>query len=385
MNRPLLLTLSAVMLSSLLAGFAAAGDRSLVYFGCYTTQKSGSKGILVAEFNSATGALTQPVLAAGSMDSPSFLALSPDGKFLYSAGESGTPDHKSGDISAFRISLPDGKLSKLNEVSSVGSGPCHVSLDLTGRMVMTANYGGGSVASYGVGPDGKLSPAVTFVQHSGSGANPGRQEGPHAHSMNVTPDNRFALCCDLGLDKVIIYKIDPATGKMTAHGETGLAPGTGPRHLAFHPNGKFAFVNGEMAMNAVTLAYDAEKGTLTETGSASTLPPEDRDKKGLSTAETAVHPNGRFVYVSNRTHDTIAVFSCDPATGQLTLVQNAPAEGEIPRNFRIDPSGRWMIVAHQDSNSAAVFKIDADTGKLTFTGTKVKAGGAVCVRFLPVD
>lgn len=384
MNRPAAAILLASAFCSLLSASSWAGDKSLVYFGCYTTKQSGSKGILKAEFDSSTGQLSKPVLAAESMDSPSFLALSPDGQFLYAVGENGSPDHKNGDVSAFRISLPDGGLTRMNEVSSMGSGPCHVSLDRTGRMAFVANYGSGSVASYAVEKDGKLSPAVSFFQHEGTGGNPTRQSGPHGHSVNTTPDNQWALACDLGLDRVLCYKIDPATGSMTAHGGTKLSPGTGPRHLAFHPNGKFVFVNGEMLMNVTSFAYDAEKGTLTEVSTASTLPPEDQGKQGLSTAETAVHPGGKFVYVSNRTHDTIAVFSCDAETGKLTLIQNAPAEGRIPRNFRIDPTGQWMIVAHQDSNSAAVFKIDPDTGKLTFTGTKVTAGGAVCVRFLPL-
>lgn len=385
MKRPLSALFAAAAMSSLFAAPVSAGDRSLVYFGCYTNAKSGSKGIQVAEFNSATGALTQPVLAAESMDSPSFLALSPNGKFLCAVGEDGSPGNKSGDVSAYSIALPGGKLTKLNEQSSKGDGPCQVALDHTGSMAMVANYGSGSVASYALGKDGKLSPAVTSIQHSGSSINAARQAGPHAHSMNVTPDNRFVLACDLGLDKVITYKIDPATGAMSAQAETRLAPGTGPRHLAFHPNGRFVFVNGEMAMDVTTFAYNPEKGSLTTLSTASTLPPADQGKKGLSTAETAVHPSGKFVYVSNRTHDTIAVFSCDQTTGKLTLIQNAPAEGKIPRNFRIDPSGQWMIVAHQDSNTAAVFKIDAESGKLTFTGNKVNVGGAVCVRFLPVD
>lgn len=384
MNSSAAAILLATAFCSLLSPSAWGGDKSLVYFGCYTTAASGSKGILKAEFDSGTGNLSVPVLAAESMDSPSFLALSADGRFLYSVGENGSPDHKNGDVSAFRISLPDGSLTKLNEVSSMGSGPCHVSLDKTGRMAFVANYGSGSVASYAVEKDGKLSPAASFFQHKGPGTDSGRQAAPHGHSMNTSPDNQWAFACDLGLDKVLCYKIDPATGSMTSHGETRLPPGTGPRHLAFHPNGKFAFVNGEMLMNVTSLAYDAEKGTLSEVSRASTLPPEDQGKKGLSTAEIAVHPVGKFVYVSNRTHDTIAVFSCDPETGKLALIQNAPAEGRIPRNFRIDPTGRWMIVAHQDSNSAAVFKIDPGTGKLTFTGTKVPAGGAVCVRFLPL-
>lgn len=363
---------------------AIAGDNYLVYFGCYTNPKSGSKGIYVAKFNSASGELSDPQLAVET-GSPSFLAIHPTKKYLYAVGEMATPGQKGGGVSAFRISLPDGQLSLINQVSSVGAGPCHVSVDETGKMAMIANYGGGSVASYAIGEDGTLSEAKTFVQHEGSSVNPKRQAGPHGHSINRSPDNRFAFACDLGLDKVLIYKIDPATGTMTAHGHATVPPGSGPRHFAFHPNGKYAFVNNEMAMTVTSFAYDADKGTLTEIETVSTLPEQDRGKEGFSTAETVVHPNGKIVYVSNRTHDTIAVFQCDPDTGKLTLVQNAPAEGEIPRNFNLDPTGKWMIVAHQNSNTAALFKVAEDTGKLSFTGKKVNVGGSVCVRFLALD
>ncbi len=363
---------------------AAAADKHLVYFGCYTNAKSGSKGIYVSKFNSATGELSDPELAVET-GSPSFLTIHPSKKFLYAVGEISAPGQKGGGVSAFSINLPDGKLSLINQVSSVGAGPCHVSLDKTAKMAMVANYGGGSVASYSLGANGALSEAASFFQHEGSGADPKRQEGPHGHSINPTPDNQFALACDLGLDKVLIYKMDPASGKLTTHGFGTVPPGSGPRHLAFHPNGKFVFVNNEMLMTETTFAYDAQKGALKEVETVSTLPAEDRAKTGLSTAETVVHPNGKFVYVSNRTHDTIAVFACDAATGKLTLIQNASAEGKIPRNFCLDPSGKWMIVAHQDSNTAALLKVDQDTGKLSFTGKKVPVGGSVCLRFLTLD
>jgi 6-phosphogluconolactonase len=354
-----------------------------VYFGCYTNVKSGSKGIYVSRFDSASGDLGEPVLAAET-GSPSFLALHPDGTKLYAVGEMAVPGQKGGGVSAFQIHQPEGKLTLINQVSSVGAGPCHISVDKTGRMAMIANYSGGSVASYSILENGGLSEARSFVQHEGSSVNPKRQAGPHAHSFNVSPDNRFGFACDLGLDKVLIYRLDSAAGTIAAHGQATVPPGSGPRHFAFHPSGKFAFVNNEMLMTVTTFAYDAEKGTLNEVETVSTLPEADREKTGFSTAETVAHPNGRVVYVSNRTHDTIAVFSCDPATGRLKLIQNAPAEGRIPRNFNLDPTGRWMIVAHQDSNTAALFKVDAETGKLEFTGKKVPVGGAVCVRFLPV-
>jgi 6-phosphogluconolactonase len=379
MSRAITTLLAAVLTTS-----AIAGDTYHVYFGCYTNAKSGSKGIHISKFNTTTGDLSEPDLAAET-GSPSFLAIHPSKKYLYSVGEMGTPGQKGGAVSAFSISQPDGKLTLINQVSSVGAGPCHISVDKTGKMAMVANYGGGSVASYSIQDKGGLSEAQTFVQHEGSSVNLKRQAGPHAHSLNTSPDNRFGFACDLGLDKVLIYKLDPATGKMTSHGHATVAPGSGPRHFAFHPSGKYAFVNNEILMTVTSFAYDAEKGALTEIATVSTLPEADRSKTGLSTAETVAHPNGKFVYVSNRTHDTIAVFSCDPATGKLTLIQNAPAEGEIPRNFNLDPTGKWMIVAHQNSNTAALFKVDQDSGKLSFTGKKIKVGGCVCVRFLAVE
>lgn len=379
MNRASLSFLFAALTTT-----AIAGDNYLVYFGTQTSAKTGSKGIYVSHFNSATGELGEPKLAVET-GSPGFLAIHPSKKYLYAIGELAGADKKAGGVSAFKISLPDGKLSLINQVPSVGAGPCHVSLDKTGQMAMIANYGGGSVASYAIGKEGALSEAVTFVQHEGSSVNERRQAGPHAHSLNPSPDNRFAFACDLGLDKVLIYKIDPATGKMTDHGHATVPPGSGPRHLAFHPNGKFVFVNNEMLMTETVFAYDAENGTMTEVETVSTLPEADRGNEGYSTAETVVHPNGKFVYVSNRTHDTIAVFACDPETGRLTLKQNAPAEGEIPRNFNLDPSGKWAIVAHQNSNTAALFKVDPETGLLSFTGKKVNVGGSICVRFLPLE
>lgn len=375
--------LATTLLAALISSSAFAAENYRVYFGCYTTPKSGSKGIYLSKFDAASGDLGDPALAVET-GSPSFLAIHPSKKYLYAVGEAGTPGQKGGGVSSFSIGA-DGNLKLINQVSSVGAGPCHISLDQTGRMAMVANYGGGSVASYSIANDGSLSEAKTFVQHEGGSVNPKRQAGPHAHSMNRSPDNRFAFACDLGLDKVLIYAIDPATGTMKLHGHGAVPPGSGPRHFAFHPNGKFAFVNNEMLMTETTFAYDADRGTLTEVATVSTLPEADRGKEGFSTAETVVHPNGKFVYVSNRTHDTIAVFTCDPETGKLTLIQNAPAEGQIPRNFNLDPSGKWMIVAHQNSNTAALFKVDQETGKLTFTGKKINVGGAVCVRFLAVD
>lgn len=366
---------------------AIAGDNFLVYFGTSTTAKNGSKGIYVARFNSASGELTQPELAVEA-GNPGFLAIHPTKKYMYACGDvAGTGGKKAGGINAFSIDKATGKLTFMNQAATSGAGPCHVSVDHTGKMATISNYGNGSISSYGIKEDGSVSPEVSYIQHEGSGADPKRQAGPHAHSVNFSPDNRFAFACDLGLDKVLIYKADPATGKLTPN-EPAFAKtpaGGGPRHLAFHPSGKYVFVNNEMGMSETVFSYNAETGGLTEIQTVSTLPEADQGKTGLSTAETVAHPNGKVVYVSNRTHDTIAVFACDPATGKLTLIQNVPVEGEIPRNICLDPSGKWLIAAHQNSGTAAVFKVDQGDGKLAFTGTKVNVPGSICVRFLAVE
>jgi 6-phosphogluconolactonase len=367
--------------SLLLAGSALAQDSQLVYFGTYTNPNSGSKGVYVSRFNATTGDLSKPELAAETL-SPSFVALHPNGKFLYAVGEQGGAQKKTGALSAFRIGMPSGKLELVNQVDTGGAGPCYVSLDKTAKVAFTAQYGAGSVSSFQVGEDGALSNAVSVIQHQGSGTDPKRQAGPHAHSIQMAPGNRYAVACDLGLDKVLLYRVDLAKGELTSHGFGTVPPGSGPRHLAFHPNGHFAFVNNEMKMTVSTMAYDQEKGALTLVDTVSTLPQEDRGMAGLSTAETLVHPSGKFVYVSNRGHDTIAVLRCDAVTGKLTLVANVKTEGRTPRNFALDLTGKWMIAGHQDGNSAAVFKVDTETGIPKFTGTRVEVGAPVCLRFL---
>jgi len=372
---------------ALITSAAVAGDNYLVYFGTNTNAKNGSKGIYVARFNSSSGDLAKPELAVEA-GNPGFLSIHPSKKYLYAIGDVTTPDgKKGGGISSFSIEANTGKLTLLNQQSAIGSGPCHVNVDATGKMAVLANYGSGSVASYAIGAEGKVSEAASFIQHEGSSLDPKRQKGPHAHSVNFSPDNRFVFACDLGLDKVLIYKVDPATGKMTPN-EPAFAKtpaGGGPRHLAFHPSGKFVFVNNEMAMTETVFTYDRANGAMTEVQTVSTLPEADRGKPGFSTAETLAHPNGKNVYVSNRTHDTIAVFNCDPATGKLTLIQNVPVEGQIPRNICLDPTGKWLIAAHQNSGTAALFNVEAESGKLSFTGTKIEVPGSICVRFLAVD
>ena len=374
---------TAFLFASLTAS-AVAGENFLVFFGTYTGGKSPSKGIYRAVFNSGTGELSEPQLAAET-GSPSFLAIDPQKRYVFSVGEASGEDGKA--VAAFRLALPGGELTPVNRVTAVGKGPCHINADRSGRMVGIANYGSGSTVSYRIGDGGALSEPVSFIQHEGSSVNPKRQAGPHAHSINFSPDNRFAYVCDLGMDEVLIYRVDPEKGTLTPNDPPSARTpvGGGPRHLAFHPNGKFVYVNNEMSLTVTVFAYNAETGALSPVETVSTLPEDVTSLEGLSTAETVVHPSGRFVYVSNRGHETIAVFECDPETGKLKRIQNASAEGETPRNFNLDPTGKWMIVGHQKSNTVAVLKVDESTGKLSFTGTKREIGAPVCVRFVPID
>lgn len=380
---PRMKILRVLLLGALLLGAARAADDHLVYFGTYTSGKS--KGIYVARFDSATGKLGAPELAAATTN-PSFLAIHPSHKFLYAVGELSGAGKKAGAISAFALDATTGKLALLNQQGSGGSGPCYVGLDNAGQTALVANYGSGSVASLPIKADGTLCPAVSERQHIGSSINPARQKGPHAHSIFLDAANRFAFAPDLGLDKVMIYRFDAAKGSLTPNEPAfaTVAPGSGPRHFTFHPNGKFAYVINEMLCTVTAFAYDAERGTLKEIETVSTLPTGEGVKPGYSTAEIRVHPNGKVLYGSNRGHDTIAVFALNEATGKLKLVQNAPTLGKIPRNFNFDPSGKWLLAAHQNSDNIVAFSIDQTSGELTPTGQQIEVGACVCVKFMPL-
>jgi 6-phosphogluconolactonase len=378
------LLLSALLPALFLGSVQAAHDQ-LVYVGTYTHSKkpgAESKGIYVFGLDSKTGKL-EPMGLAGEAKSPSFVALAKSKKYLYAVSEEGS----GGVISAFAIVQKTGLLTLLNSQSTKGSGPCHVNVDATGKIVLAANYGSGHVTSFPVKADGSLGePASNYLQGPASNVNAGRQKGPHAHSFNFDKAGKFAFACDLGCDKVFIYKVDLDKGAITPNEPAfaTVAPGSGPRHFAFHPNGKFAYVNNEMALTVSAFSYDADKGALTLMDTLSTVPP-GTNTKGVSTAETQVHPNGKFVYVSNRGHNTIACYSVDEATGKLSYIENAPSIVKIPRNFGIDPTGQWMITAGQDSSNIAVLAIDQTTGKLTPTGQVLEVGSPVCVKFLPLD
>lgn len=376
---------SALLLLSFatLISTPAAEKEWLAYFGTYTGKKS--KGIYVARFNPATGKLSAPELA-GEAISPSFLAVHPKGKWLYAVNEiDNFTGKKSGGVSGFAIDAKSGKLSPINQQSTVGGGPCHVSLDASGRVVLVANYGGGSVASYRVDKKGFLSSDVSFIQHQGSGVNRGRQEAPHGHAIVTDPGNKFALACDLGLDKVLIYKLDAKKGSLTPNDPPfgRVAQGSGPRHIAFHPSGKFAWVINEMVCTVTSFSFDPKRGELKELQTISSLPADTKMIPSYNTAEILAHPSGKFVYGSNRGHDTLAVYAVDQKLGTLRMMQNVSTQGKTPRSFGIDPSGRWLLAANQSSDTVVVFAIDPATGKLKPTGQSIEVGSPVSVVFAP--
>jgi 6-phosphogluconolactonase len=311
---------------------------------------------------------------------PSFLALHPNRRYLYAVADS-----NGGAVSAFRIDSRTGLLTLLNTVSSKGAGPCYVQVDHAGKNVLVANYSGGSVAVLPIEEDGRLREAISFAQHSGTVADLKRQGGPRAHSFNPSPDNRFAVAADLGLDELLVYRFDAAAGTIAPNEppRVKLAPRSGPRHFAFHPSGKYAYAINEISCTVTAFDYDAKAGVLTEIQTVSTLPKDVKVTDALSTAEVQVHPSGRFLYGSNRVHDSIAVFSI-AANGSLTLLENVPTQGKIPRNFGIDPTGSFLLAANQDSNNLVVFRIDSKTGRLTPTGQKVEVPSPMCVKFLAV-
>lgn len=354
----------------------------LVYVGTYTSPNS--QGIYAYRLDLETGKCT-PLGLAAEVKNASFLAIHPDKKHLYAVSEISDLDGKpAGGVTAFALDAKSGKLKKLNGQSSQGAGPCHLSVDKSGHTVLVANYGGGSIAALPIKADGSLGAATTSIQHAGKSVNPQRQEGPHAHSINVDPKNRFALAADLGLDKVLVYKLDPAASTLTANDPPSVSvqPGAGPRHLAFHPNGKNAYVINEILCTVTAFDYDAEHGKLTEIQTINTLPEGVSVKPEYSTAEVQVHPSGRFVYGSNRGHDSITVFAVDPSTGKLRYVQNEPTQGKTPRGFGIDPTGQFLLAGNQDSDTITIFRIDQKTGKLAATGDKLEVGMPVCVKFV---
>lgn len=361
---------------------------SRVYIGTYTNGAgaSASRGIYLLDLDTANGAMTAPRVAVETVN-PSFLAVHPGRRFLYAVGETGLfKGQKSGAVSAFAVDEASGTLGLLNQEPSRGQGPCYVTVDRGGANVLVANYGSGTVACLPIGGDGRLRPASSSLQHEGSVADPKRQGGPHAHSINLDDANRFAIAADLGLDKLLINRFDPAKGTLTPNDPAfaRVAPRSGPRHFAFHPDGRHAYVINEISCTVTGFDYDPEHGSLSEIQTISTLPEGVVVGPGLSTAEVQVHPSGRFLYGSNRGHHSIAIFAIDAASGRLHAVGNVSTRGKTPRNFGIDPTGKFLLAANQDSNSIVAFRIDPQTGNLEPTGQSVEVPKPCCVKFVPV-
>jgi 6-phosphogluconolactonase len=361
----------------LLATAAIAADNYLVYIGTYTNNDK-SKGIYAYRFDADSGRL-DPLGLAGETANPSFLAIHPSRRFLYAVGEG-----KPSSVTAFSIDTKSGKLTQLNSEPVPGSGPCYISLDRAGKYALVANYGSGNVLAFPIDSDGRVKPPSANVQHSGSGGNPKRQSGPHAHSIKLSPDERFVLAADLGIDQLLVYRFDPASGKLTPNEPPSakLKPGAGPRHFAFHPNKRVVYSINELDSTVTAFDWNAQRGTLTDFQTLSTLPSGFSGNN--STAEIVVHPNGRFVYGSNRGHDSIAVFAAD-RKGMLKLIDHTSTLGNVPRNFAIDPTGKYLFAANQRSDNLVVFRIDGNTGKLTAAGAPVEVGSPVCVRFVKAD
>ena len=358
-------------------------QKNLVFVGTYTQPAPPRKGegIYVFRRDPGSGAL-EPLHVVSDVGNPSFLCFDPAHKYLFAVNE--TNDYQgreTGAVSSFAIG-DDGSLTFLSKQPTEGGDPCHLVTDPSGRYLFVANHEHGTIGVLPIGSDGKLSPASDVRRHSGSGPGPS-QQGPHAHFVALDPNGRL-LCCDKGIDKVMIYNLDAAKGALVpndpAYGT--LHAGAAPRHLGFHPSGRYCYVNGEADMTITAFAYDAAKGAMTELHHTSTLPPEGATGR-LSTAQLVVHPSGKFVYVSNRGHHSIAVFAIDQGTGRVTQVEVVSSGGQTPRNFNVDPSGQYLYAANQDSHNLVVFKIDQQTGKLTPTGQQAEAGSPVCVIFGP--
>jgi 6-phosphogluconolactonase len=354
----------------------------LVYIGTYT--RGQSQGIYVYRLDMKSGALSHLSTAPG-VENPSFLDIAPNRRFLYAVGEVGQfQGQPGGAVSAFAINQKSGALSYLNTQSTVGTGPCHLSVERRGRYVLVANYGGGSVAMLPIQKSGRLSKASAFVQHQGSSVNPRRQEGPHAHAIVVSPDNRYAFSPDLGLDQILIYKMDLKKGKLLPGRQpfARVQAGQGPRHFEFHPRGKYAYVINEIGNTITVFDYDAQKGTLIEVQSVPTLPPGFGEVS--HTADIHVHPSGRFLYGSNRGHDSLVICSIEGRTGKLAVLGHESTQGKVPRNFAIDPTGTYALAANQDTDTVVTFRIDRRTGQLKPTGHVAQVPTPVCLKLIPV-
>jgi 6-phosphogluconolactonase len=358
----------------------AEGSSSyLVYIGTYTGPKS--KGIYGYRYETGTGKL-QSMGVAAEVENPSWLTLHPNGKFLYAVSELGDAGETQGAISSFAVDGKTGALQLLNKVASGGGGACHLVVDKTGKFIAVANYGSGSVAIFRLDSSGRLGERTALVQLSGSSVNPKRQKGPHAHAVVLSADNRFLFVPDLGTDKIMSYRFNSSDGSLTPNTPpfTKVEGGSGPRHFAFAPSGKFAYLLNEMGSRVTTFSYDAQNGTLKELQNISTLTPDFKAEN--NSAEIQIDRKGRFLYASNRGDDSIAVFAIDPKNGTLSKVQRASTGGNIPRNFALDPAGARLLAANQKSDKVVVFKVDPQSGELSPTGEVINVASPVCIQFV---
>lgn len=374
--------ISSLMLSSL---HAVIGRDAFVYFGTYTHAKTQSQGIYRSRLNVVTGHLAPAELVAPASD-PAFLALHPNGRILYAIDESAdTQRHPGKGLKAYALNPTSGALTFLNEISTGSSGACHLAVDATGQTLLVAHYGGGRVSAVKLHSDGRLGALTSLIPHQGKSVNRERQEGPHPHGVYLTPDNRYVLVPDLGLDMVLSYALDAATGKLTPSASfagTTVNAGSGPRHLAFHPDQLFVYVINELFCTIDVFHYSSS-GPLVHRQTMTTLPPGESIAPGTSTAEIQVHPNGRFLYGSNRGANTLVSYAIDPKTGQLTTIESVATLGQTPRHFGLDPSGTWLLVENQDSHTVTVFRVDSATGRLTATGQRLAVPSPVCAVFVP--
>jgi len=361
-------------------------ERLFVYIGTYTQGNSQSEGIYVYQFDPSTGSLS-PVSTVKGIENPSFLKVSPKGGFLYAVSEVFEAQGKpGGELRAYSIDRQNGALSHLNSQSTHGACPCHVNVDQAEQYAMVSNYMGGNIAILPLKKDGSLRPASDVVQHRGcSNVNPERQEGPHAHSVTMSPDNKFVIAADLGQDMLRTYKLDIEEGKLLSVEENRVltTPGAGPRHMDFHPDGRYVFLVNELENSIISYKYHKETGALKMLSTVSTLPDEFQGES--IAADIHVHPNGKFLYASNRGHDSLVIFSIDENTGELKVLGFQSTRGEHPRNFCIDPGGSFLLAANKDSNNIVTFEIDKATGFLWPKGQAVHVPQPVCLAFLELD
>ena len=371
-------TLIAIAFATTLDQTSAAPTKALVCFGSYSTPDKES--VHLFQLNLQDGSLKK-LNAVDGLSNPSFLKIHPNGKYLYTVNEVSTFDgKKSGGVTAFALDVNGGKLNKINQQPSGDTGPCHLTVDATGKYVLVAHYGGGSTSVLPIKKDGSVGAVVSQIKHKGSSVH-SRQKAPHAHAVHVGPNNKFAFAPDLGIDKVLVFSFDEKTGAIaeTKFDGAKLEPGSGPRHFDFHPDGKFAYVINEITQSVTAFRYNAKRGRLRTLQTLSTVPhPVD----GNSTAEVLVHPTGQFLYGSNRGHNSIAKFRINEKNGKLTALGHESTRGSTPRNFGIDPTGQFLLAANQQSDNVAVFRINQDTGKLKFTGNEIKLSKPVCVRMI---